>query len=338
MIAAIERHQTVFNKNELLADDNQACTSISKVASLDNADKDSLSFLANPRYKQALTDTGARVVLVDESNADGVSARVLAIVVSSPYLAYAAVSQLMENEAAAVIHPSAIIHPSAQIGRNVAIGAYSVIEADAVIGDGCQIGVGVHIGQAVHIGARTAIGSHAVIAHDCTVGDDCRIHSHASIGSDGFGFAPKGNPASDGWVRIAQLGRVLIGNRVRIGSSTCIDRGAIEDTVIADDVIIDNLVQIAHNVKIGQGTAIAAATGIAGSTTIGKGCIIGGAVGIAGHLTIADFVTLTGRTFVTKSIHQAGSYSSGTVAMPTQKWRRAAVRFRQMGDSTSENN
>ena len=126
------------------------------------------------------------------------------------------------------------------------------------------------------------------------------------------------------------MGRVIIGNDVRIGSQTCIDRGAVEDTVIGDHVIIDNLVQIAHNVRIGAGTAIAANTGIAGSTTIGKRCIIGGAVGIVGHLEIADDVTLTAMTMVTKSLTESGSYSSGTVAMPTSKWRRAAVRFRQV--------
>ncbi len=332
MIDAIECHQTVLNKNELLADDN-ARVLIHKIASLDKADKDSLSFLANPRYKSALAKTQAGVVLIDEATAKSVDFHAIAIIVPSPYLAYAAISQLMQDEQTYGIHPSAVIDKTAVIGQNVSVAAYVVIDANAVIGDGCQIGVGVHIGQAVHIGARTMIDSHAVIARNCTVGEDCRIHAHASIGSDGFGFAPKGNPATEGWLRIAQLGRVRIGNRVRIGSHTCIDRGAIDDTVIADDVIIDNLVQIAHNVKIGQGTAIAATTGIAGSTTIGKGCIIGGAVGIAGHLTIADFVTLTGRTFVTKSILQAGSYSSGTVAMPTQKWRRAAVKFRQMADS-----
>ena len=61
------------------------------------------------------------------------------------------------------------------------------------------------------------------------------------------------------------------------------------------------------------------------------GCIIGGAVGITGHIEIADDVTLSGMTMVTKSITKAGSYSSGTAAMPTANWRRAAVRFRQLG-------
>jgi UDP-3-O-[3-hydroxymyristoyl] glucosamine N-acyltransferase len=125
---------------------------------------------------------------------------------------------------------------------------------------------------------------------------------------------------------------VVIGDQVRIGSNTCIDRGAIDDTVIGNHVIIDNLVQIAHNVHIGDGSAIAAHTGIAGSTRLGKRCIVGGAVGINGHIEIADDVTLSGMTMVTKSIKTSGSYSSGTAAMPTAKWRRAAVRFRQMGN------
>ena len=152
-----------------------------------------------------------------------------------------------------------------------------------------------------------------------------------SIGSEGFGFAPTSDPSVKGWERTAQLGRVVIGDHVRIGSQTCIDRGAIDDTVIGNHVIIDNLVQVAHNVCIGDGTAIAAHTGIAGSTTIGKRCIIGGAVGITGHINITDDVILSGMSMVTKSINTAGSYSSGTAAMPTANWRRAAVRFRQLG-------
>lgn len=133
------------------------------------------------------------------------------------------------------------------------------------------------------------------------------------------------------WQPIAQVGRVVIGHRVRIGANTCIDRGAIEDTVIGDDVIIDNLVQVAHNVHLGQGTAIAANTAIAGSTHIGERCIIAGAVGISGHLTITDDVTITAMTMVTKSIDKAGSYSSGIPIMPTADWRRAVVNFRQSG-------
>lgn len=72
------------------------------------------------------------------------------------------------------------------------------------------------------------------------------------VGADGFGYAnDRGN-----WVKIPQIGRVIIGDRVEIGACTTIDRGALDDTVIGNGVIIDNQCQIAHNVVIGDNTAI----------------------------------------------------------------------------------
>lgn len=232
--------------------------------------------------------------------------------------------------ATARIHPTAIIDAQVEIGEGVEIGPYCIIEAAVVIGAGSRLMSHVHIATGSRLGEQCLLYPHVVIGHLCQLGDHVRVYAHASIGSDGFGYAPSEDPATSGWERIAQLGRVIIGNHVRIGSQSCIDRGAIEDTRIGDYVIVDNLVQIAHNVTIGEGTAIAANTGIAGSVNIGKRCIIAGAVGITGHLDITDDVTLTAMTMVTKSLTESGSYSSGTVAMPSAKWRRAVVKFRQV--------
>lgn len=311
LIHAIERCQVVLNKDGLA----NRHVSVSRVSDLADADKDSLAFLAKASYLPDLVGTCAGVVLVSERFADKLPALsdTTVILVKDAYLAYASVSGLFDYQTDNGIHSTAIISPTATIGKNAKIGAYAVIGDFVQIGDDCQI------------------GSHVSIAHHCVIGDDVEIHAHASIGSDGFGFAPKMGVDGLSWQKIHQLGRVIIGHRVRIGANTCIDRGAVGDTVIGDDVIIDNLVQIAHNVHIGRGTAIASMTGVAGSTHIGAGCIIGGGVGISGHLTIADGTTLTGRTFVAQSIDKAGSYSSGTTAMPTQDWRRATIKFRQSG-------
>ncbi|MFO1353139.1 MAG: UDP-3-O-(3-hydroxymyristoyl)glucosamine N-acyltransferase [Acinetobacter sp.] len=148
------------------------------------------------------------------------------------------------------------------------------------------------------------------------------------IGSEGFGFAPYQGK----WHRIAQLGSVQIGNDACLGSNCSIDRGALDDTILEDGVIIDNLVQIAHNVQIGQHTAIAANTAIAGSVRIGKNCIIGGGSAVAGHLNIADNVTLTGMSMVTKSISEAGTFSSGIGLFENSHWKRTVVRLRQLAD------
>ncbi|MBE0406247.1 UDP-3-O-(3-hydroxymyristoyl)glucosamine N-acyltransferase [Psychrobacter sp. AOP22-C1-22] len=330
LITRIEQRQPITNKAEINAE--QSRQKFSSVGSLTTADSKQLSFLADPHYVSSLANSRAGAVLVTAEYRDQVPATALALVVASPYLAYASASQLFAHESPAnAIHPSAVIADSAVIGEQVTVGAF------CVIGDNVQIGARSSLDAHVVIEANTKIGhdciikSQVVIGHDCIIGNHVRLHAGVSVGAEGFGFAPTSNPSVTGWERIAQLGRVIIGDHVRIGSHTCIDRGAIDDTLIGNHVIIDNLVQVAHNVRIGDGTAIAAQTGIAGSTSIGKRCIIGGAVGITGHIDITDDVTLSGMSMVTKSIKNSGSYSSGTVAMPTANWRRAAVRFRQLG-------
>lgn len=332
LIRQIEQRQPVLNKAAL--SDEQLSMALNGVSSLTDATPTQLSFLANPNYISSLAGSQAGAVLVTAKYCEQVPAAVVALVVANPYLAYASSSQLfaprLSND---TVHPTAIIADSAVIGDKVSIGAY------CVIGEQVHIGARSCLDSHVVIEAHTTIGTDAVIkpqvviGHHCVLGNHVRLHSGVSIGAEGFGFAPTADPSTSGWERIAQLGRVVIGDYVRIGSQTCIDRGAIDDTIIGNHVIIDNLVQVAHNVHIGDGTAIAAKTGIAGSTTIGKRCIIGGAVGINGHIHITDDVTLSGMTMVTKSIKVAGAYSSGTAAMPTAKWRRAAVRFRQMGNN-----
>lgn len=332
LISQIEKRQPVLNKAELSA--AQLCQSLSGVGSLNDADSTQLSFLADPNYVASLANSKAGVVLVTEQYSEQVPSTSVALVVATPYLAYASGSQLFVRHISSNgIHPTAVIADSAVIGADVQIGPYCVIGECVHIGERSCLDAHVVIESGTHIGTDSVFKSQVVVGPNCIIGDYVRLHAGVSIGAEGFGFAPTRDPSSSGWERIAQLGRVIIGNHVRIGSNTCIDRGAIDDTVIGDHVIIDNLVQVAHNVRIGAGTAIAANTGIAGSTTIGKRCIIGGAVGITGHIEIADDVTLSGMTMVTRSIKTAGSYSSGTAAMPTAKWRRAAVRFKQLGDN-----
>lgn len=330
MMTAIEKYQSVLNK-----DDIDGSIKITGVANLSAATKHQVAFLAKAKYLDELNQTNAGVVLLSEqfiNEARTINPKCLYVLVKDAYLAYACVSTLFTPSCVTGIHRTAIVADSAVIGNQVSIGANTVIGEKVVLADGVVVGAGVIIGERTQIGAGSQIDAATVIHHDCIIGEQTRIHSHANIGSEGFGFAPVATKDGRQWQRIAQLGRVIIGNHVRIGSHTCIDRGAVDDTVISDDVIIDNLVQIAHNVHIGCGTAIAANCGIAGSTKIGKNCLIGGAVGISGHLTITDDVTITSMSMVIANIQKSGSYSSGTVAMPSLKWRRAAARFRQMGE------
>jgi UDP-3-O-[3-hydroxymyristoyl] glucosamine N-acyltransferase len=184
------------------------------------------------------------------------------------------------------------------------------------------------VGKGASIGAGSRLQSNVVIYHECQLGRSCNVASGTVIGADGFGYAKQ----SGAWVKIPQVGRVIIGNNVDIGANSTIDRGALDDTILQQGVIIDNLVQIAHNVKIGAHTAIAAKTAVAGSVSIGKNCIIGGGSAVAGHLNIADNVTLTGMSMVTKNISEAGTFSSGIGLFENNHWKRTVVRLRQLAD------
>ncbi len=302
---------------------------IRRVAPLARAGEGEIAFLANPKFRSQLTDTrAAAVILAPQFHAE---CPVNLLVTDHPYVVYARVAQLLHPDPALV--PG--IHPAAIIGKGCSIDASSAISACAVIGDGVRIGGDVAIGAGCFIGDRVEIGTgsrlsaNVAIHHDVIIGRRVRIQSGVVIGEDGFGYANEGGA----WIRIPQLGRVVIGDDVEIGANTTIDRGALGDTVIEEGVKLDNQIQIAHNVRIGAHTAIAGCTGIAGSTTIGKRCAIGGGVGISGHLEIADDVQITGTTFVSQSISEKGSYSSGVPVEPTPAWRRNFIRMRQLDDA-----
>ncbi len=302
--------------------------SISGIASLELADAQQVSFLANPSYrKQLLTTNAAAVIVHPDMQAE---CPVPALVMNNPYMGFAKLSQLFDNlpEQGAGIHPSAVIADSAELAAGVSIAANVVIGEFVQIGAGTRIGANCVISDHSIIGENCLLHANVVIYHDVIIGNQCILHSGCVLGADGFGFAPDAGK----WVKIAQLGGVRIGNNVEIGANTTIDRGALGNTQIGNDVKLDDQVMIAHNVVVGDGCAIAATAGIAGSTKLGKNCTIAGSVGIVGHLELTDGVHITAMTLVTKSISEPGAYSSGTAMMPLNDWRKSATRFRQLDD------
>jgi len=301
---------------------------ISGVATLTGAQTGQISFLANPKYQKQLFETAASAVLLRPQDAPFCEAP--CIKVADPYLAYAMVVALLNppKTAPAGIHPSAVVDESAQVDATASIGPQCVVEAGAVIAAGVQLGAGCLVDERAAIGRDSTLKANVTIYHNCVIGERGIIHSGAVIGSDGFGFAND----QGRWVKIQQIGQVIVGDDVEIGANTAIDRGAIDDTVIGDGVKVDNLVQIAHNVRIGDHTAIAGQSGVAGSTEIGKNCAIAGMVGIAGHIKICDNVTFTGKTMVIKSIAEPGIYSSGLPAEANKNWNKKLARMRQLDD------
>lgn len=285
-----------------------------------------LTFLSNQTYRQYLAETVAGAVILDMDSTSEYSGNRL--VMDNPYLGYALASAMFDASPVPQrgIHPSAVVTASTRIGDKVSVGPNTVLGENVVIGTGSRIGAGVSIGDGSIIGNNCRISANVSIYHGVTIGDQVTIHSGAVIGADGFGFAH----SQGRWVKIYQLGGVVIGSRVEIGACTTIDRGALDDTVIEDGVILDNHVQIAHNVHIGENTAIAGCSGVSGSTIIGKNCIFAGQSGVVGHITLCDGVHLTGGAIVTKSLTEPGSYSSGTAFSKSDDWRKNAVRFNQL--------
>lgn len=298
---------------------------ISGLASLESATVGQLSFLSNSKYRGQLATTRAAAVILAPDMAD--QCPVAAIVTPQPYLYFAHVSQWL----AAGPRPPAGIHPSAvvesDIPASVSIGPQVWIGPDVVLGESVVLGAQCRIGAGVRIGADCQFYPGVTVYAGCRIGCRAIIHSGAVIGADGFGFAR----APDGkWVKIAQTGRVVIGDDVEIGANTTIDRGALEDTIIGDGVKLDNQIQVAHNVHIGVNTAIAGCVGIAGSAIIGAGCTLGGAANILGHLSLADGVNVSSGTLVAKSITTPGTYTGTVPFMAHEDWLKNFSRLRHL--------
>ncbi|MXP56358.1 UDP-3-O-(3-hydroxymyristoyl)glucosamine N-acyltransferase [Pantoea sp. Mhis] len=294
---------------------------ISSIASIRSAKTGQITFLANRRYRNKLNHLQASAVVLTEE--DLKFCKISALVVKNPYLTYAYIAQLFDSTPppAQNIAPSAVIDSSVILGQNVSIGANVVIESNVKLGNNVVVGPGCFIGKQTYIGNGSRLWANVTIYHKTQIGENCLIQSGAVIGADGFGYANnQGN-----WVKIPQLGRVIIGNLVEIGACTTIARGALDDTLISNGVIIDNLCQIAHNVIIGENTAIAAGVIMAGDLKIGHNCMIGGASVINGHMEICDEVIITGMSMVIRSITKPGIYSSGIPIQSNKVWRKMAV-------------
>jgi UDP-3-O-[3-hydroxymyristoyl] glucosamine N-acyltransferase len=282
---------------------------VTDLASLSRATSTSLSFLSNDVRRAELKGSEAGAVVVSRA----VSAEIeRGLISDDPYRTYAELSVLFDDRG---IPFAQGVHPTA------------VIDETAVIADGVSIGPGVVIGADVVIGAGSVIGPNVTIYPKTQIGLDCLVGASTVIGYDGFGFAK----SSDGWVKIRQLGGVVIGDDVEIGAGCTIDRGALDDTVIEQGVKLDNQVHIAHGCQIGARTAMAGYVALAGGTVIGRDVTVGGMTGFTGHLSVCDKVHIGANALVTQSITVPGAYLGGAGGvMKAEDWRKNAVRFRQL--------
>jgi UDP-3-O-[3-hydroxymyristoyl] glucosamine N-acyltransferase len=283
-------------------------TLIRQVGTLERAGADEITFFANPRYKGQLAQTRAAAVIVaPQSEALTERPRLVA---DNPYALFARVSQLFNPvvSQATGVHPSAVVAPGVRLGARVSIGPQCVV------------------GEGVSIGDDSCLYPGVTVYPRCVIGARVILHSGVVIGADGFGIAPDAGR----WVKIPQIGRVVIGDDVEVGAHTTIDRGAIDDTVLEEGVKLDNHIQVGHNVRIGAHTAIAACSGIAGSANIGAHCMIYGNVQINGHIKIVDHVVISACTAVSNSILKPGTYSGVYPYDEHGAWLKNAAVVRQL--------
>jgi len=299
------------------------------VGTLSDASGTAISFLANPAYRRHLAGTRAGAVILQERFA--AECPVPALIASNPYSVYARVAEFLHPALPADpgIHPGACVHEQALVPESAQVGACAVVGSGATLGESVVIGEGSVVGPGVSVGDGTRLAPRVVLMDGVRVGRRCRFHSGVVVGGDGFGFAREDST----WIKVPQLGSVVIGDDVEIGANTTVDRGAIRDTVIEDGVKLDNQVQIAHNVRIGAHTVMSAFSGVAGSTRVGARCLFGGAVVAVGHLTICDDAVFTFRTAVLKSVTEPGTYSGTLGAEEAGLWRRNAARFRALDET-----
>ena len=306
---------------ELLGDGS---VEIFQVASLTSADSGEIAFLSNPKFRQQLQTTRASAVIVTQKHVEDTA--IPRIVHPNPYVYYARVVALLNPPSlpARMIHPMAAVE--SKLPESVSVAPHVVIGQRVRCGENVIIHAGCVIGDDVSIGENSVLYPNVVIYPRCVIGARAIIHSGAVIGSDGFGFAKEG----ERWIKIPQIGRVVIGDDVEIGANTSIDRGALDDTVIGHGVKLDNQIQIAHNVRIGDHSAMAGCVGVAGSTTFGKRCTVGGAGMISGHLNIGDDVHVSAGTLVAKNLSQPGVYTSVYPMETHADWLRNAMQIKRL--------
>jgi UDP-3-O-[3-hydroxymyristoyl] glucosamine N-acyltransferase len=257
------------------------------------------------------------------------------IKVDNAYEAFASLLRLVDQARPRKkgIHPTAVIESSASVGADVYIGPYVYIGENCTIGDGCSLYPHVYVGDNTSIGKNCTLNSGVKVYHECVLGEGCIIHAGSVIGSDGFGFAPQ---SENEYMKIPQLGNVILEDHVEIGANVTIDRATMGSTVIHKGVKLDNLIQVGHNVEIGENTVMAALTGIAGSSKIGKNCMFGGQVGIAGHIKIADGTKIGAQAGILGTIKEENTVIIGSPAIDIKQFMKSSVIFRKLPELKSK--
>jgi len=315
-----------FLKGEIIGDPE---TRVNTIAKIEEGHPGALSFLANPKYEPYIYTTKSSVVLVNRSFIPTGEIEATLIKVENAYESFASLLQMVDKNRPRKkgIDKTAVIEQTSSVGTDVYIGPYVYIGENCIIGDGSNLYPHVFIGDNTRIGEKCTLNPGVKIYHDCIIGDYCVVHAGSVIGSDGFGFAPQSDSE---FMKIPQIGNVVIEDNVEIGANVTIDRATIGSTIIRKGVKLDNLIQIGHNVEVGENTVMAAQTGISGSTKVGKNCMFGGQVGLAGHLKIADGTKIGAQSGIPGDVKKENSILLGYPAIDHRDFLRSSIVFRKL--------
>lgn len=310
--------------------EGDADAKVNNLAKIEKGKHGDLSFLANPKYNSYLYETQASIVIINEDFELEKKVSATLIRVKDAYTAFATVLNAYQEAKIAQkkgISSLSFVHPSAKIGENVYIGEFAYVGANAIIGDSTSIYPQSYVGENVKIGKDCLLHPSVKILDDCEVGNQCTFHSGVVIGSDGFGFAPQ---QEGDYKKVAQIGNVIIEDRVELGANTTVDRATMGSTIIRRGVKLDNLCQIAHNVEVGENTVMAAQSGVAGSTKVGKNCMFGGQVAVNGHIEIADGVKLAAKSGAAGSIRKENDVQMGVPSFDHKKAVHSYIYYKRL--------
>ena len=214
----------VVLEGKVVGNPNAEVSSFSKI---EEGIEGSLTFLANPKYESYIYTTKATITIVNDSFEPESTVNSTMIQVEDAYMAFTKLltfyDQARKDSKNGIEQPSTISE-NVQYGSDFYLGSFSYIGSNVKIGNNVKIYPNCFVGDNVELGNNVTLFAGAKIYHDSIIGNNCVFHSGVIIGSDGFGFAPD----SDGtYVKIPQIGNVIIENNVEIGASTTIDRAAI---------------------------------------------------------------------------------------------------------------
>ncbi|MCQ2345459.1 MAG: UDP-3-O-(3-hydroxymyristoyl)glucosamine N-acyltransferase [Paludibacteraceae bacterium] len=303
---------------------------VRNVAGLEKAQEGDLCFLCDDKYLNFLPTTKASVVLMTESIPFTGETNATIIRVNNARASMAQLLQLVAktmNPVRKGIEQPVYISEGVDIPEDAYIGAFTYIGKNVKLGKGVQIYPQTYIGDNVIIGDNSILYPGVKVYYNCKVGKECILHSGVVIGADGFGFEPNEQGT---YIKVPQIGNVVIEDDVEIGANTTVDRAMMGETRIRKNTKLDNLVQVAHNVEVGESTVLCAQVGIAGSSKVGSHCMLTGQVGVAGHIEVTDGCIIGAQSGVSGNLRKPGTYM-GSPAIDANIWRRAAVKFKQSG-------